>query len=532
MVTWDGFKKWIVGRAVAEKSEKKILERQYKEVEESLRLVKEIVNETVLPVPNRSPASLHSASLPSRPNRRKSNDDSLILATRPSCQRSMSSPMVTSFPQELSSACPAVPACETENAPVKRNYSCNGEWEYKDYPVINLPEMTGFGRYRRSVNAPKEWQMQHAQRSLHELKDHVVAYLGDCPPAGMDAEIWRGFKAQHARTNSVASTTSSTSIDEITGTKVSRGFFPSAASSTDSSFRESSSQYRRDSNLSKASVTSPSTDGESSIVSPPAAIRFSPPKTIRPSGRRQYSRHASTTSISPLAVISEVQEITAPPRRKIEKALKFDNNANNESAVASDDEDEFEWADMLELGGGTSKLTDRLHQQSSSKGQANAKITAIRKCIVTSEKPPRTRTARIRRTTVHHSKINKAAERAGNTRVTFPKTSLDHGKPTIQEKYDQEPLTFTKKEIGHARLPCATRPELPLPQQIRQDQRYSSQHPVTGRPSACRTNQWMEKDNQNGSTETFLEPIKGDSMASATSAETLFAGPKMSMVQT
>lgn len=39
--------------AVAEKSEKKILERQYKEVEESLRLVKEIVNETVLPVPNR-----------------------------------------------------------------------------------------------------------------------------------------------------------------------------------------------------------------------------------------------------------------------------------------------------------------------------------------------------------------------------------------------------------------------------------------------------------------------------------------------
>ncbi|KIW13217.1 hypothetical protein PV08_08404 [Exophiala spinifera] len=496
MVTWDGIKKWLVGRAVAEKSEKKILERQYKAVEESLRAVKEVTNEAIIPVPARAPQSPHCTSLP---NQRKSLDEALIVPVVSLCQRSMSTPTIASvfqefpqeFPEEFSeethAASPDVPACESGNLPMRRTNSYKGDWDYSDHPVINLPEMTGFGRYRRSVNAPKEWQMQYAQRTLHELKDSVVAHLGDCPPAGMDADVWRGFKAEHARSNSVVSTTSSTSIDETTGTKISRGFFPSAVSSAESSFGDSSSQCRRDSNLSKASVTSPSTDGESSAVSPPPrVIRFSPPRGTRPSGRRQYSRHASTTSISPLAVISEVQEIPALPHRKIEKALKFDNNANNESAVASDDDDddEFEWADVLELGGGNSNLTGGLQQQTSSKAQANVKPAVTRKCIVPSEKAPKCRAAGTRRAAVHRSKTIKASDRNGNARVGFPKRALGPDKPTICEKHDQATIKFGKKELEHAG------PKF-LPEPIAQGQTSASQQIMAGREYAYR------KDNQN-----------------------------------
>lgn len=445
----------------------------------------------------------------------------------------MSTPTITSFPAEVSGSSSDVTACEPDKVPVKKNYSCNGEWEYKDYPVINLPEMTGFGRYRRSVNAPKEWQMQHAQRSLHELKDSVVAHLGDCPPAGMDADVWRGFKAQHARSSSVVSTTSSTSIDEITGTKISRGFFPSGASSAESSFREFSSQCRRDSNLSKASVTSPSTDGESSVVSPQSKpIRFSPPKAIRPPGRRQYSRHTSTTSISPLAVINEVQEINAPPRRKIEKALKFDDHANNESAVASDDDDEFEWADMLELGGGASNLTNRLRQQPSSKAQADVTSTATRKCAFPSAKPSRSRAAGTRRATLHRSKTNKGSDRNGNPRVPISKRTLAHGEPTTRESCDQATFKFSKKEVEHVKLPGGARPKGLLPQQNDQGQESLSQHIVPSRQFARGQTQWMEKDNQNSSAKPPVGQTKGESMASATSTETLFARPTMPLVCT
>ncbi|KAK5279321.1 hypothetical protein LTR40_007979, partial [Exophiala xenobiotica] len=387
---------------VAERSDQKKLERQYKTVEESLRLVKEVVNEPALPATSltaTAPPSLHGSP---DPNRRKARNESLISAPRLECIRSISTPAVPALAEKLPSQSPDIPTFDLSKDEVKRNYSCNGEWKLKDQPTIPLPEMTGFGRYRRAVNASRDWQLDRAERSLHEMKTFVFDQLGDCPPAGMDADIWRGFRAQHSRSSSIASSVSSSSVEEITGTKISRGFCASTTSSAASSFKDLASQHRRDSNLSKTSITSPSSDGDS--------------KPIRPSSRAPFSRHASTTSISPLAVISELQEMAANPERKTEKACRFYENANNESAVASDEDEEFAWNDMLELGGGASNISKRLHQRTS-----EAEVKGVQ----------------FSKTSIDRSKTIKASNRASNVRFHVPRRTSDHERSNSQEPVDQ-----------------------------------------------------------------------------------------------
>ncbi|KAK5455315.1 hypothetical protein LTS15_006035 [Exophiala xenobiotica] len=423
MVNWDQVTKWIAGRGVAERSDQKKLERQYKTVEESLRLVKEVVNEPALPATSSTataPPSLYGSP---NPNRRKARNESLISAPRLECIRSISTPAVPALAEKLPSRSPDIPTFDLSKEEVKRNYSCNGEWKLKDQPAIPLPEMTGFGRYRRAVNASRDWQLDRAERSLHEMKTFVFDQLGDCPPVGMDAEIWRGFRAQHSRSSSIASSVSSSSVEETTGTKISRGFCASTTSSAASSFKDLASQHRRDSNLSKTSITSPSSDGDS--------------KPIRPSNRAPFSRHASTTSISPLAVISELQEMAANPQRKTEKACRFYENANNESAVASDEDEEFAWNDMLELGGGASNLSKRLHQRtSSSKSKANVKPTLTRQRTISQERP-KSRASNSRRPPLDRSKTIKASNRASNVRFHVPRRTSDHERSNSQEPVDQ-----------------------------------------------------------------------------------------------
>lgn len=317
---------------------------------------------------------------------------------------------------------------------MKRNYSCDGEWKLKDQPTIPLPEMTGFGRYRRAVNASRDWQLERAERSLHEMKTFVFSHLGDCPPAGMDADIWRGFNAQHSRSSSIASSVSSSSVEETTGTKISRGFCASTTSSAASSFKDPASQHRRDSNLSKTSMTSPSSDGDT--------------KSIRPSSRAPFSRHASTASISPLAVISELQEMAANPQRKMEKACRFYGNANNESAVASDEDEEFAWNDMLELGGGASNLSKRLHQRtSSSKSKANVKPTLTRQRTISQERP-KSRASNSRRPPLDRSKTIKASNRVSNVRFHVPRRSSDQERSDCQEPLDRAHLGSHQKASG------------------------------------------------------------------------------------
>ncbi|KAK4949712.1 hypothetical protein LTR10_011553 [Elasticomyces elasticus] len=435
-MAWDKLTKWIIGRGLAEKSDRKKLEREYKDVEEALKLIREVANEPILPLPSLPPSACSSPI----PDHRKPRTPPILYSERLPYTRSTSSPAIPSLANHQT---PTDLFDDTDYSDLKKNFSCDGAWTFKDQPAVPMPEMVGFGRYRRSVNAPTDWQLERAVRSLHDMKGIVIDHLGDCPPLGMGDDVWRDYRAQHSRASSFASSHSSHShtaateyLDKSTGTKVSRGFSASTTSSAASSFRDGGCETRRESNMSKTSTTSPSIEGD--------------PKPRRRSGRMSpFSRHASTASISPLAVISELQEIVSKAPRKLEKPCAFDENGNNESAVASGDDDELQWGDMLELDGGSAagNLTKGLAQRSSaSRSKSNARPNLTRQRTKSPERP-RSRASTTRRAVLDRSKTIKPTIRASHVRFHGPRKLSDGNKPVSDNPANQ--ITSEDKNLGN-----------------------------------------------------------------------------------
>lgn len=196
--------------------------------------------------------------------------------------------------------------------------------------------------------------MEHLDRHLYDVKSLLVNQPGDHPPAGLDPQSWRMYRAHHSRNASAASSRSSDVgrpstvpeeyLDMKTGTRISRGFCPSTTSSANSSFKEGYSYYRRDSNLSSLSMTSPTSDVDQKFLR----------RSNRPVPSRRTSRQGSTCSMTGLGSILETHEALPQPLRKIEKPCEFNDMDNSENAVASDDDEEadnLDWNDVLEVNG-------------------------------------------------------------------------------------------------------------------------------------------------------------------------------------
>lgn len=192
-----------------------------------------------------------------------------------------------------------------------------------------LQEMTGFGKYRRSVHADAEWQRKQYYSNLGDLPA-MVSQLGDFQLAQPDPVLWNQFVNESARTHSFASSTTSHStssggptdgiVDPKTNIRVVRGFVPSNSSSATSSFKDSSSFHiRKDSGL---SIKNPS--GE-------ADVKIS-----------RYSSRQSALSLrgepTALTCIREdlVSDLHHP--RKSSQFLPCDMAGDTEIAVESDDE--------------------------------------------------------------------------------------------------------------------------------------------------------------------------------------------------
>lgn len=330
---------------------------------------------------------------------------------------------------------PDITARDLTPEELKRNYSCDNFWNVKEQPLPPMPQMTGFGRYRRAVDASAQWQLEQIHRSLQDmggLSGLVINHLGDCPPAGLDPDTWREYRAQHSRASSIASSRSSGSgfmmgsaseyLDTNTGTRVYRGFSSSTTSSAASSLRENSVHYRRDSGLSKASMTSPSSDGD---------VRRG-----HRSSRSSPYRLPSAPSMSHLTSISEMHEAVPNVLRKIEKPCEFDESGDTENALASDDEDdeddEFDWADMLEVGGGnTSNLTKRI-ERISSHGLQNSRPAFIRQRTTSSE---RQKARPAKKALPDRSRNTKPALRPGlgQRRLQYQKKQTDLPELSIQQ---------------------------------------------------------------------------------------------------
>ncbi|KIW91295.1 uncharacterized protein Z519_08191 [Cladophialophora bantiana CBS 173.52] len=375
MIAWEKITQLIVGRAAAEKSEHKKLEKKYKEAETALKLVTEVAPEP-LPQCLSRPPSVYSAAISAiSEEARKPREGVLRTTQRPNYERASSTPAVTHVtPRRSPSGPPDITARSLSQEELKRNYSCDSFWDTKIHPLPPMPEMTGFGKYRRAVNASPEWQLEHLHKHLYDMSDIICGHLGSQPPVGLDPETWNQYRTQHSRTTSFVSSRSSTTglgvnasteyLDPVTGTRITRGFSASTTSSAASSFKEGSISFRRDSSYSKSSMASPISDGDAR-------------GSRRPS--RNSSYHTSITSMSHLAAISETQEPFPIFGRKIEKPCEFDANGSTENAVASDEDDELEWEDMLEVGGAIiSNLTQRLDRTSSSRTMPHTKSALTR----------------------------------------------------------------------------------------------------------------------------------------------------------
>jgi hypothetical protein len=113
--------------------------------------------------------------------------------------------------------------------------------------------MIGFGKYRRSIHASPEWQMQQYRANLGDIPG-LVPLLGDFKLADPDPVVWNMFCQESARSNSFVSskTPQSTSTTVYpTGLIVTRGFTSSTISSAASSVRNGSNGHmRKDSGIS------------------------------------------------------------------------------------------------------------------------------------------------------------------------------------------------------------------------------------------------------------------------------------------
>ncbi|EXJ86093.1 hypothetical protein A1O1_06462 [Capronia coronata CBS 617.96] len=514
MLPWEKLIKLVGGRALAERSEQKRLEREYKDAAAALKLITEVANEPRIEYTSRPP-SVQSTSIPKR---RKPVHGTFGPPHRPVYERCASSPVVPAFnAQKTPPGPPDITARDLSAEELKRNYSSDNVWHFHHQPLPPMPQMTGFGRYRRAINAPAQWQMDHLHQNMHDMGTVIVNHLGDCPPAGLDVETWREYRTQHSRTSSLGSSRSSSSgpgqtvateyLDTTTGTRVSRGFCPSNTSSAASSFRDGSGNYRRDSNMSKASMTSPISDAD-------------PEQHPRQSRVSPY-RHTSVTSISPLTAISETQEAYNTATRKVEKPCEFDQGDNNENAVASDEDDDLDWSDMLVVGGGNaSNLTKRLERTSST---VNTRLV-LTKQRTNSQERPKSRTSK--RAVPDRSKTIKAATRPAQRRVQLQRKqsdSIDLVPATSFQPAQKE----SKRQTHRSRAAVVVKP-----QSENDDLLVRKQAPKEG-VTQQKTIAYIERD-QHDSTTASPSPVTDFGavlLQSDTSNETLFTGHARNTMQ-
>ncbi|KAK5051407.1 hypothetical protein LTR84_003059 [Exophiala bonariae] len=439
MVAWENLVKMIVGRGSAEKSEQRQLDRQYKHVEEMNRNTNEVTRESPFDIPSPTPSITTRYTSPN-----PSKTSGSLRSARPTiymrCASSPTIPTLTTF-KSLDGP-PDITARDLTHEELKRNYSQGNVWNVHEQPLPPMPQLSGFGRFRRSIDATTEWQMEHLDRHFADCKGLFANQFGDLPPAGLDLPSWRMYRAQHSRTASAASTRSSEAgryvtrpeeyLDIKTGTRISRGFCPSTTSSANSSFKEGYGYHRRDSNLSSLSMTSPTSDVDQKFVR----------RTSRPASSRRVSQQGSTASMSGLGSIMESQEALPQVLRKLEKPCEFDEMGNNENAVASDDDDDEEdegssndWSDVLEFNGANrqSNLTKGLQQLSMSKAGPNAKPVLTRQRTISDDKNG---SRGLKRTIFERTKSRKPVSRIS----THPQL---HKKPTavvsklVKDKVEQ-----------------------------------------------------------------------------------------------
>lgn len=238
MFTFNDITQLIVGSAAARRSEIRRLERKYKDAEANLKLVTEVTRAStrapstsawpsfVCHVESSLTTGSESLTITTAHSPVIREDMGMAVARTPGLHRTLSTPAVASFPPNLLND-------------FKRTNS--------ESQVANpLPELTGFGAYRRGAHASISWQLNHLEEKFKNDGDIIAQFLGDHPPLGTDAKVWQEYckrnahkhKSRQASVHTFRSSRSPSSAassapkvdacseytDPKTGTKVYRGF--------------------------------------------------------------------------------------------------------------------------------------------------------------------------------------------------------------------------------------------------------------------------------------------------------------------
>lgn len=356
---------------------------------------------------------------------------------RPNIERSHSEIAATIRPSYKSpTGPPDITAYDLSDDQLQRTYSQTDVWDSKKDRMPPLQPMTGFGKYRRSVHADAEWQMQRYRASLCDLP-LMVRQLGDFGLAGIDPEVWEQVQRDSARSNSFASSRTSHSASSgcpneskpgpQAGTLVSRGFVPSNPSSPASSFRDSNGHARKDSGL---SMTSPEEPGSKSV---------------------RYPSRQSTLAVlgGPTALTSINEDLAGNYRQKRpSQFLQCDSDDDTENALASDDDQDEKAAVMVDDPNKVHKHAELTYRSKTCKRGTLAQKTAV-ECAKENE------------TTVDDVRQAKRAIDRANTVIKRPlksglRRATSRGKVHgLKRNVPTENISFTSKKSQAATIIAA-----------------------------------------------------------------------------
>jgi hypothetical protein len=253
---------------------------------------------------------------------------------RPKLHRSQSEIVDTTRPTTTSpTGPPDITAIDLSADNIHRTYGQADVRPPRSTEIPPLERMVGFGKYRRSIYADPEWQMQQYRAFLRDFPG-LVPRLGDFKLADPDPAVWDMFCQESARSNSFASSeTSHSTLSDCaadgtrvhhTGMIVTRGFVSSTNSSAVSSVRNGSSGHVR--NDSGMSMTSPNGESDNKLA------------------RFPNQQSTLSTLCEPTALTAINEDLTGDHHegRKIPQILKCDIDGDVENAVESDYEDDTE----------------------------------------------------------------------------------------------------------------------------------------------------------------------------------------------
>ena len=167
---------------------------------------------------------------------------------RPKLRRSQSEIVDPTRPTTTSpTGPPDITAIDLLADNIHRAYSQADVRSPRSTEIPPLERMVGFGKYRRSIHADPEWQMQQYRANLRDFPG-LVPHLGDFKLADPDPVVWDMFCQESARCNNFASSETSHSTSTTvhrSGMIVTRGFVSPTNSPAASSVQNGSNGHSR-----------------------------------------------------------------------------------------------------------------------------------------------------------------------------------------------------------------------------------------------------------------------------------------------